>query len=216
MSDCSTCTFQKWCSYGIERDVLTLWSFAQPPSLKLPDNVQIRKEALLAVSKSSTIFISYLAAVADELAKQSSRKTISAADVIEGLGLMEFPEEIRTQLRKEVKEFRSLEQAKKKKAQASAAGEGGGAAETITAPGAGEEDDEDDEGDEDAGDNAGMATREEEGQAGLDKDADLEQPPARPQGELDVDEEDEDREERMVAEGAEEGDEEDEEMGDDR
>lgn len=124
-----------------------------PSHPQLPENVQIRREALLAISKSATIFISYLAAVSDELAKQNNRKTIMPVDVVEGLGLMEFPEEIRQELKREVREFKVLEEEKKKRAP----GGGGATAGGDASPGPGE-DGEEDGGDEDEGGAVGDAS----------------------------------------------------------
>ncbi|PWN30150.1 histone-fold-containing protein [Jaminaea rosea] len=131
---------------GIEAYEMPKAVLARVAKAELPENVQIRREALLAISKSATIFISYLAAVSDELAKQNNRKTIMPVDVVEGLGLMEFPEEIRQELKREVREFKVLEEEKKKRAP----GGGGATAGGDASPGPGE-DGEEEGGDEEEG-----------------------------------------------------------------
>lgn len=202
---------------GIESYELPKAVLARVAKAELPDNVQIRKDALLAISKSATIFISYLAAVSDELAKQNTRKSITPNDVVEGLSLMEFPEEIRTQLKKEIREFRNLEAQKKDAATARKAAASGGVGGSVQ-PDDDEEEEAEDAAGIEGGDESGatsaigpagpgtLVPEADDGQAAQEKDADLEQPPARPSGELDADEEDEDKEERMVEEGAQEGD----------
>ena len=53
----------------------------------LPPNTSIQKDAVLALSKSATVFISYLAAHANEL---TTRKTISPADVLKAVAETEL------------------------------------------------------------------------------------------------------------------------------
>jgi DNA polymerase epsilon subunit 3 len=53
----------------------------------LPANTSIQKDALLALTKSATVFISYLAATANE---QSTKKTIGPNDVLAALKEMEL------------------------------------------------------------------------------------------------------------------------------
>ncbi|PWN23093.1 histone-fold-containing protein [Microstroma glucosiphilum] len=191
---------------GIDQFELPRAVVTRVAKAELPDSVQIRKDAILAVSKSATIFISYLAAVADEIAKQDSRKTISTQDVLEGLALMEFPAEVQSKLKAELKAYRSSqEQTKREKAEAAASG-------SALPAGAGGEDGEEEEDDEEEAVMADAADGEEQTSMMLGEGE--ERPRAQPAGEQDVDEEDEDTEQRMAEEGADEGEEEDEEMGD--
>lgn len=53
----------------------------------LPANTSIQKDALLALTKSATVFISYLASTANE---QSTKKTIGPNDVLAALKEMEL------------------------------------------------------------------------------------------------------------------------------
>ena len=57
---------------------------------KLPDGVQIGKEAKTAFSKACSIFIMYVTTIANDLAKESKRSTVTAADVLHALKEPEF------------------------------------------------------------------------------------------------------------------------------
>ncbi|QIX01940.1 hypothetical protein AMS68_007457 [Peltaster fructicola] len=48
----------------------------------LPANTQIHKDALLALHKSATVFVSYIASNANELAQAGGKKTIAPQDVM--------------------------------------------------------------------------------------------------------------------------------------
>ena len=56
----------------------------------LPANTQIQKDALLAISKSATVFVNYLSAHANEKATRMNKKTIHPKDVLEALQELEF------------------------------------------------------------------------------------------------------------------------------
>lgn len=56
----------------------------------LPPNTQIQKDALLAISKSATVFINYLSSVANEQAQRANKKTIQPKDVLDAIHLCEF------------------------------------------------------------------------------------------------------------------------------
>ncbi|KAJ2500878.1 DNA polymerase epsilon subunit 3 [Coemansia sp. RSA 1972] len=69
----------------------------------LPDTIAIQKEARSAVSKSATVFVSYLAAAANDCARTDGRKTIMPNDVyraLEAVGLAEFVPALVVQLEK--------------------------------------------------------------------------------------------------------------------
>ncbi|KAJ2660177.1 DNA polymerase epsilon subunit 3 [Coemansia sp. RSA 1199] len=69
----------------------------------LPDTIAIQKEARSAVSKSATVFVSYLAAAANDCARADGRKTIMPNDVyraLEAVGLAEFVPALVMQLEK--------------------------------------------------------------------------------------------------------------------
>ncbi|TKX19977.1 DNA polymerase epsilon subunit D [Elsinoe australis] len=56
----------------------------------LPSNTQIQKDALLAISKSATVFVNFLASNASEIALASGKKTIAPKDVYAALKENEF------------------------------------------------------------------------------------------------------------------------------
>ncbi|KAJ6787150.1 hypothetical protein PWT90_05411 [Aphanocladium album] len=56
----------------------------------LPANTQIQGNAILAMSKSTTVFINYLAAHANEITLNANKKTIMPADVFKALEEIEF------------------------------------------------------------------------------------------------------------------------------
>ncbi|KAF2452423.1 histone-fold-containing protein, partial [Lineolata rhizophorae] len=56
----------------------------------LPTNTQIHKDALLALSKSATVFVNYLSSHANENASRTGKKTIQPRDVIEAINELEF------------------------------------------------------------------------------------------------------------------------------
>ncbi|KAJ1850486.1 guanylate kinase, partial [Coemansia sp. RSA 2703] len=67
----------------------------------LPDNIAIQKDARLAVSKASTVFVSYLAATANDCARESGHKTIMTNDVfkaLEAVGLGDFIDRLQADL----------------------------------------------------------------------------------------------------------------------
>lgn len=57
----------------------------------LPPNTQIQTNAVLAMSKSATVFINHLASAANEHTKNANKKTIMPADVFSALEDIEFP-----------------------------------------------------------------------------------------------------------------------------
>ncbi|KAF2761823.1 histone-fold-containing protein [Pseudovirgaria hyperparasitica] len=56
----------------------------------LPPNTVVQKDAILAIQKSATVFISYLASHANELTMRSNKKTIQPQDVLNALHAIEF------------------------------------------------------------------------------------------------------------------------------
>ncbi|KAJ2813557.1 Sequence-specific DNA binding [Coemansia furcata] len=67
----------------------------------LPENISIQKEARHGVAKASTVFVSYLAATANDCARESGHKTIMTADVLkalEALGLADFVDRLKADL----------------------------------------------------------------------------------------------------------------------
>ncbi|KAK4634720.1 DNA polymerase epsilon subunit D [Fulvia fulva] len=75
-----------------EKDGLSVEDLSLPKSMiqriakgNLPANTQIHKDALLALHKSATVFVSYLAANSNDNAQASGKKTISPQDVMAAL-----------------------------------------------------------------------------------------------------------------------------------
>ncbi|KAJ2015486.1 hypothetical protein IWW57_005678, partial [Coemansia sp. S610] len=67
----------------------------------LPENISIQKEARHGVSKAATVFVSYLAATANDCARESGHKTIMTNDVLkalEAVGLADFIDRLKTDL----------------------------------------------------------------------------------------------------------------------
>ncbi|RFU35959.1 hypothetical protein B7463_g295, partial [Scytalidium lignicola] len=58
----------------------------------LPPNTQIQGNATLAMSKSATVFVNYLASQANTFATDANRKTIAPQDVFKALEELEFPD----------------------------------------------------------------------------------------------------------------------------
>lgn len=56
----------------------------------LPPNTQIQANAILALSKSATVFINHLSNAANELTQLSGKKTIMPADVFRALDDIEY------------------------------------------------------------------------------------------------------------------------------
>ncbi|KAF3067173.1 DNA polymerase epsilon subunit D [Daldinia childiae] len=78
----------------------------------LPPNTQIQANAILAMSKSATVFISHLANAANEHTQSSNKKTIMPADVFTALDDIEFPF-FRERLEAEFKKFNETQTTKR-------------------------------------------------------------------------------------------------------
>ncbi|KAJ2708298.1 Protein heterodimerization activity protein [Coemansia spiralis] len=67
----------------------------------LPDNIAIQKEARQAVARAATVFVSYLAATANDCAREAGHKTIATSDVtkaLEAVGLGDFVDRLMADL----------------------------------------------------------------------------------------------------------------------
>ncbi|KAJ4295870.1 hypothetical protein N0V88_004572 [Collariella sp. IMI 366227] len=80
-----------------ERDTIIIEDLTLPKSIitrlakgMLPPNTQIQANAILALTKSATVFISHLANAANENTVASNKKTIVPADVFKALDETEF------------------------------------------------------------------------------------------------------------------------------
>ncbi|KAF1956149.1 histone-fold-containing protein [Byssothecium circinans] len=74
----------------------------------LPPNTQIQKDALLAVSKSATVFVNYLTSCAAENAARSGKKTVMPKDVFDAMQELEF-EFMLPRVEAEVHKFTSVQ-----------------------------------------------------------------------------------------------------------
>lgn len=74
----------------------------------LPPNTQIQKDALLAMSKSATVFVSYITSCAVEHAERNSKKTVNPKDVFDAMTELEF-ELFLPRLEAEVTKFTSIQ-----------------------------------------------------------------------------------------------------------
>ncbi|CAE7011262.1 hypothetical protein P3342_003387 [Pyrenophora teres f. teres] len=74
----------------------------------LPPNTQIQKDALLAMSKSATVFVNYVTSCAAEKAIASGKKTVMPKDVFEAMAELEFAFML-PRLEAEVTKFTSIQ-----------------------------------------------------------------------------------------------------------
>lgn len=80
-----------------DQDTITIEDLTLPKSIitrlakgVLPPNTQIQANAILALSKSATVFISHLANAANEITLMSGKKTIMPPDVFRALDDVEY------------------------------------------------------------------------------------------------------------------------------
>ncbi|KAG0270030.1 hypothetical protein DFQ27_000994 [Actinomortierella ambigua] len=78
----------------------------------LPDNTNIQSNAKLAISKSTTIFINYLAATANEAAHAVNHKIINASHVFKALEMLDL-EEMIPELTAQLEAYQKLQKSKK-------------------------------------------------------------------------------------------------------
>ncbi|KAI0485308.1 histone-fold-containing protein [Xylariaceae sp. FL0804] len=102
-----------------EKDSVTIEDLNLPKSIitrlakgVLPPNTQIQANAILAMSKSATVFINYLANAANTHTQNSNKKTIMPNDVFDALDDIEFPF-FRQQLEAEFKKFNETQTTKR-------------------------------------------------------------------------------------------------------
>ncbi|KIW06903.1 uncharacterized protein PV09_02573 [Verruconis gallopava] len=76
--------------YGVEDLALPRTMVQRLAKGVLPPNTQIQKDALLAISKSATVFVNYLSSHAQEQAQRMNKKTIQPKDVLDAIADIEF------------------------------------------------------------------------------------------------------------------------------
>ncbi|KAF2276262.1 histone-fold-containing protein [Westerdykella ornata] len=74
----------------------------------LPPNTQIQKDALLAMSKSATVFVNYLTSQAAEVAAKNNKKVVQPADVFDAMEELEL-EFMLPRLKAEVTKFTAIQ-----------------------------------------------------------------------------------------------------------
>ncbi|KAI0443009.1 histone-fold-containing protein [Xylaria telfairii] len=102
-----------------EKEAVTIEDLTLPKSIitrlakgVLPSNTQIQANAILAMSKSATVFISHLANAANEHTLSNNKKTIMPGDVFAALDDIEFPF-FRERLEAEFKKFNDTQTSKR-------------------------------------------------------------------------------------------------------
>ncbi|KAF2653870.1 histone-fold-containing protein [Lophiostoma macrostomum CBS 122681] len=100
---------------GLREDGLSIEDLNLPRSIVqrlakgvLPPNTQIQKDAVLAMSKSATVFVNYLTSHAAENAARSNKKTVMPKDVFDAMQELEF-ESFLPRLEAEVAKFTSIQ-----------------------------------------------------------------------------------------------------------
>lgn len=73
----------------------------------LPQNTNIQKDAVLALTKGATVFINYLCTAANENAVKANKKTIMPKDVLEAISQLEL-NEFRPRLEAELAKFEEI------------------------------------------------------------------------------------------------------------
>ncbi|KAI1425478.1 histone-fold-containing protein [Xylaria sp. FL1777] len=101
------------------KDAVTIEDLTLPKSIitrlakgVLPSNTQIQANAILAMSKSATVFINHLANAANEHTLNNNKKTIMPGDVFAALEDIEFPL-FRERLEAEFKKFNDTQTTKR-------------------------------------------------------------------------------------------------------
>ncbi|KAK2039086.1 hypothetical protein LZ31DRAFT_477309 [Colletotrichum somersetense] len=125
-----------------DRDALTIEDLSLPKSIitrlakgVLPPNTQIQGNAVLAMSKSATVFINYLASHANEITVNANKKTVSAEDVFKALDDIEFGF-LREPLEQEFAKYNQIQSAKRNSYRQKVAAKKGGSAAAGVAVGA--------------------------------------------------------------------------------
>ncbi|KAJ2658000.1 hypothetical protein IWW48_004258 [Coemansia sp. RSA 1200] len=94
----------------------------------LPDNIAVQKEARQAVTKAATVFVSYIAATANDCAREGGHKTVMATDVfkaLEAVGLADFIDRLQAELAAHAAIVREKKERAKQKGEQEEGGEDG-------------------------------------------------------------------------------------------
>ncbi|GAA5997917.1 uncharacterized protein JCM10292_006906 [Rhodotorula paludigena] len=100
---------------GIEAFELQKAVVARLIKAALPEDVKLQKDVPLALVKGSTVFISYLAALAHDTATERNHKTIAASHVLDAVKALGWDDggQLQKSLKKELAAFRAANDAKK-------------------------------------------------------------------------------------------------------
>ncbi|KAJ5379441.1 hypothetical protein N7509_012560 [Penicillium cosmopolitanum] len=166
----------------------------------LPPNTTIQKDAVLAIQKAATVFVSYLSSHANE---STLKRTVAPADVFAALSELEF-DSFRTRLEAELEAYTDIKAGKRKakkpeEGDTASAGAGAGAAAGTGSSAAARDEDDDVEMTDNP---AKRVKRDSEGKNGGDVDGD------ETQDEEEHEHEDEEEEEEEEDEDEEDGEEE--------
>ncbi|KAF2401187.1 histone-fold-containing protein [Trichodelitschia bisporula] len=93
---------------GIEELNLPKTMIARLAKGMLPANTSINKEALLAISKSATVFVSYISAQANDNALRGGKKTIQPENVFEAMADLEMGDFV-PRLEAELKKYNAMQ-----------------------------------------------------------------------------------------------------------
>ncbi|KAG2415503.1 hypothetical protein HFD88_006694 [Aspergillus terreus] len=91
----------------------------------LPPNTSIQKDAVLAIQKAATVFVSYLSSHANEA---TLKRTVAPSDVFSAISELEF-DAFRPRLEKELDAYTEIKAGKRRAKKPDGAGEGAGATE---------------------------------------------------------------------------------------
>ncbi|THH06563.1 hypothetical protein EW145_g3999 [Phellinidium pouzarii] len=89
----------------------------------IPETSKLQKDTVTALMKGSTVFINYLAATAHDVSTSRQHKSVSAADVLKALELIQFGDMVDT-LQHELQIYRENLKISKKNSNKSASGTG--------------------------------------------------------------------------------------------
>ncbi|MCJ1336030.1 hypothetical protein MMC09_001305 [Bachmanniomyces sp. S44760] len=119
----------------------------------LPPNTQIHRDAILALSRAATVFVSHLAAASNANTTASGRRTISPGDVLLGVRECEFWERMGGRLEGELKRYGEVQAGKRNEYRRKVRESGGGK------EGGGSIKDKDKEKDKDGESNANVSAK---------------------------------------------------------
>ncbi|KAK1925461.1 histone-fold-containing protein [Papiliotrema laurentii] len=143
---------QKEFTQGISEFELPKTTLTKLAKGAIPDNVKMQQEVIMALMRSSTLFINYLTATAHDQALARSGKSITASDVMKAITEMDFgpADNLVPLLEVELAAYRALNQSSKSSKSSStttkqpaSTGRARGRKSNVTEQGADEDEDDD-------------------------------------------------------------------------